>query len=254
MVNLFSSKAEISVKTTEREGLYPTTIWSEIGRIQEGDEETTLESLNNLITTYYVPLKLHLVSKFKVSEEQASEWLQDFVWKKVLLKNLVANADQAKGKFRSFLLNTLDRFVISELRKRRSNVVALEDISEGEIAGSGMDASADPMDLAWARTVMVQALQQMQAHCEQTERGKAIWQVFLLRLYAPLLENKEPIPYKELVDRLGFRNDVEAGNALITAKRMFQRFLRTVIGRYLKHEADINKEIRQIIAIFGSSA
>ena len=148
MVNLFSGKADISVKTTEREGLYPTTIWSEIGRIQEGQDEATLESLNNLIITYYVPLKLHLVSKFKVSQEQASEWLQDFVWKKVLVKNLVANADQAKGKFRSFLLNTLDRFVISELRKRRSNVVALEDIAESEIAGSGAGVTADPMDLA----------------------------------------------------------------------------------------------------------
>jgi hypothetical protein len=54
-----------------------------------------------------------------------------------------------------------------------------------------------------------------------------------------------------VVVRFGFKSPTEASNALVTAKRMFVRALRSVVAEYATDEAGINGEIEELRAILS---
>jgi RNA polymerase sigma-70 factor (ECF subfamily) len=245
---------------------YPTTIWAEIERAQDPDSEAACQALEGMLAKYYPPLQRQLVRDFQVSEDQAADWLQSFLWKKVLLRNLFASAARKRGKFRTFLITALQNFVRDELehraRQRRApsgGMVPLEKIGEAASIATRQEAGRS-LDRAWGRALLENALAEMRSECEgKGKRQKQVWEVFRLRLLEPEMDGVKPPPYKELFDRLGFKDDAEAGNALITAKRMFRRFLRSEVAKWERKvskwertEEEIDEEIRELITIFAA--
>ena len=58
-----------------------------------------------MLACYRNALQQHLASEFQVRPEQAEEWLQSVVERKVLEYQLMQHADRDRGRFRTFLLN-----------------------------------------------------------------------------------------------------------------------------------------------------
>ncbi len=233
-------------------GTYPTTIWTEVRRVGQADTEAAVLALDHLLQRYYSPLRQHLEYKFQLSEDRAMDLLQSFVWKKVLLSSIISQAKAERGRFRSFLLKALDNFVRSEMRRREILTEPFEG-EESEARVPGNSTTPDPFDFAWAEAVLEQTLREMQAQCVLSERGRQIWEVFEMRLLDPLLKGSEPIAYKEMISRIGLTNDVEAGNCLVTAKRMFQRQLRLIIAEYVEDAREVEDEIQELMAIFAAT-
>jgi RNA polymerase sigma-70 factor (ECF subfamily) len=226
--------------------LYPTTIWSEVQRA----EDSTL-ALERLLKQYYRPLHAHLQFKFHVDEGQASDWLQEFIRQKVLLDAVLAKASKARGRFRTFLLNTMDNFVISELRRQNAQVrrpagghVSFDEFTSNELAEISA-SEGQQFDVEWARAVLAETVARMEAECQAKGRPDR-WEVFKTRLLEPLFDGAAAPRYEELVSKLGFRSPAEASNALITAKRMFDRLLREVIAEYAGEGADLGAELREL--------
>ena len=96
--------------------LFPSTHWSEVFSAGQPAQEEGRKALENLLVRYQPALKAHLIGRFCLTEDQAMDLLQEFVLAKVLEKNLVGQADQARGRFRTFLLTSLDNFVVGQLR------------------------------------------------------------------------------------------------------------------------------------------
>ena len=90
----------------------------------------------------------------------------------------------------------------------------------------------------------------MQQHCHESGRPD-LWEVFESRLVRPTLEDSAAPAYGDLVQQCGFASPTQAANALMTAKRMFERSLRAVIGEYAKSKAEIDEEIRELREILG---
>jgi RNA polymerase sigma-70 factor (ECF subfamily) len=244
--------------TDRQHGYYPTTNWSEIERAGHSDSPAARQVLNGLLERYYPPLQAELMRSFGATEHQALDWLQSFAWKKIVLKNLFANANRSRGRFRTFVISALLNFVKDELehagRQRRSasgGEVSMEEMGEAEPAAKE-EAPGARMDLAWARGVLAQTIELVQAECERKGDHRG-WEVFRLRLLEPALEGAHKRAYKALYAQLGFRSDAEAGNALITAKRRFMRSLRSVVGVYCRKEQEIDAEIRELMAIFSAN-
>ncbi len=242
----------------EQNGFYPTTAWSEIDRAGHSDGPATRKVLEGLLQKYYPPLQAELVRSFRVSEDRAQDWLQSFVWKKVLLQNLLARAERGRGRFRTFLINALLNFVRDEIdhagRQRRSpsgGTVSTEEMGEAEPAAEGASPGSE-MDRAWGRGIVAQAIELVRTECEAKGDHRG-WEVFRVRLLAPALDGSEKPAYKKLYAQLGFQSDAEAGNALITAKRRFFRSLRSVVGKYCRTEEEIDDEIRELMAIFSGN-
>jgi len=230
--------------------VFPTTDWAQVKGVAQADPDLALRALEGVLQRYYRPLQAHLCAKFQASEDQAADWLQEFIHRKVLLAELLHRASRERGKFRTFLLFALDRFVISELRRANAQsrmpehgIESLEELS-GEVAAvAAADIAA--MTPNWARAVIEQTLRRMEDECAQHGYGSR-WSVFKARLLDPLFEGAESLPYEELIQRLDFRSPAEAANALLTAKRMFHRLLREVVAEYAGEGADVEAEIREL--------
>ena len=79
------------------------------------------------------------------------------------------------------------------------------------------------------------------------------WGVFKARLLDPLLDGAEIPAYADMVTEFGFQSPAQASNALITAKRQFDRILREVVAEYAGARADVEEEIRELkLSLSGS--
>src|SRR5438045_992355 len=94
---------------------FPTTQW--IG-VESAGCATAMGrvALGELLARYLAPMRAHLVLSRCLPTEKAEDLLQAFVCDQVLEKELVGSANQGRGRFRTFLLASLNRFVSNELR------------------------------------------------------------------------------------------------------------------------------------------
>lgn len=238
---------------------FPTTSWSLVALAGQS-EEARREALGQLLTRYVPALRAHLIQGKGLAPDRADDLVQDFVTAKILERDLIARADQQRGKFRTFLLTALDRFLLNRIRdqgaKKRSASAAAEPMGERDGRLAGGCGPAEAFDVAWARSVLSEALRRMQTHCRASGRGH-VWAVFDCRVLGPILQGTEPPDYRELVRRFGFQSPSQASNVLATAKRTFARTLRSVVGEYTGSEEEIEEELgqlRQILARCGQSS
>ena len=228
---------------------FRTTIWTLVRRAGEEGSQGSREALAQLLVRYLPALRAHLLHTHTLPESQVDDLLQSFVSDKILQSDLLAKADQRRGKFRTLLLTALHRYVVDQWRaqtaKKRSGGRTLSLDVEGmhEPAQHELTPSTH-FDIAWAREVVGEALQRMQNECTATGRPD-VWGVFEARLVGPTLFGEAPMPYEELVSHFGLSTPRRATNVLITGKRMFARILRTVVGEYTP-EDEIEAEIRQL--------
>ena len=237
---------------------FPPTDWMLVKAAGESPASEKRIALENVLVCYLPVLRIYLRNRFRVSEDQASDWLQSFVLRKVLEKDLIAQADARRGKFRTFLVSALNNFVIQQMRHDRSSlrcclgeVVPLEDLPES--APSAVHSQkVETFDIAWARRVLAEALDRMKRYCAGSGQAE-VWGVFESRLLNPLLDGVEPPDYEQLVATYGLHSPSQASNLLITAKRVFGRMLWSVIGEYAGDELAIQQEIQDLKAILYES-
>lgn len=229
---------------------FPTTHWSLVAQAAQGDAWTKPAVLDRLLGRYLPPLHAHLVFRKGISPDQADDLLQDFVARKVLQKDLIAQADQQLGRFRTFLLTALDRFALNwrrdeRAKKRTPAEGRLVEVDEEAVCAQREQGPAEVYDAAWARETILQAVERMRAECEAAGRSD-IWGVFECRIVGPILENAEPVDYQQLVRRFALQSPQQAANLLATAKRMYARALRAVVREYAQDEQETEAEIAEL--------
>ncbi len=218
----------------------PTTNWSLVGRAG-----LQAEALNQLLHRYSGALLAHLMRKFRLNHDQAEDLLQGFLCDKVIEKGIVEKAEESRGRFRSFLLTVLDRYVLDHIRAQSRHT-----LGNLEIDPADSSVVPDAFTVAWAQNVLKQTIQRTRQHFVQTNKPE-IWRVFELRLLKPHLQGTAMPSYALLVRQLDFSSPIHASNALITAKRAFQRIVKEVVGEYVTGGDDIDAEIRDLQRILG---
>ena len=186
-----------------------------------------------------------------VERDQVDDVLQGFIAGKVLESDLIGRADRDKGKFRSFLLTALDRYVVSRQRHAQAakrGAKRTEEFDSGiEAAGAGGGASstADAFDVAWARQVLRETLARVRRQCE-TDGRPDVWGVFESRVLQPALTGSAPPTYEQIVERYGYRSPTQMWNAVRTGKHIYARVLRAVIAEYSGGGEEVETELRDL--------
>jgi RNA polymerase sigma-70 factor (ECF subfamily) len=234
--------------------LFPVTDWGLVDRAAHTGAGDKREALGILLLQYLPALKTHLVHRRGLRPDEADDLLQEFVAGKILEKDLIARADRGAGKFRTFLLTALCRFLINRVRDQRALKRAP---SHGAVVSMGEHVdqiqAAEPDDAFhadWARRVIGEALRRMQIECRASGRDD-LWGVFHCRVVGPIMEGTPPVDYRQLVERFHFRSPVQASNALTTAKRMYARMLNEVVGQYADDDEEIQSEIEDLHRILA---
>lgn len=233
---------------------FPTTHWSLVDLAKQSEPRVKRLAWESLYLKYYPALRARLVRQ-GLSAEQAEDILQDFVVRKVIEKDLLARADKRMGKFRTFLATALDRFLTDRLRSeeaakrspRDAVILRLDECPEEE--GSLLSPS-DAYELAWARQVVAEALEETRLACDRAGR-KDLWELFELRVVLPTMEGAAVPSYETLVERFKVESALQLSNLLVSAKRVYARVLRAVVGQYCADEQEVESEIRELRASLG---
>lgn len=236
---------------------FPSTRWTLISRAGNLNNSADREALSELIKLYIPALRTHLTAGRDLAAERADDLLQDFVVEKLLERNILTSADPLRGKFRTFLLTTLDRFMIDEIRRAKAEKRSPkggQTVDAHEHADVLPDKAGEPsaaFELAWARRVLDETVRCMRAECAATKRSH-LWGLFEGRVLKPMLDGVRPESMSVLVERFKLNTPAHASNQLSTAKRMFTRIFRTVIGQYATDDQELDNEVRDLWNILST--
>src|SRR5262245_18074102 len=92
--------------------VFATTHWSVVLTAGNGDSPLAMRALETLCSTYWYPIYVYVRRKGH-GPEDARDLTQDF-FAQSLAKELLRLADRDKGRFRTFLLTTLEHFLARE--------------------------------------------------------------------------------------------------------------------------------------------
>ena len=232
---------------------FPTTRWSLIALAREADPNQRRAALGEVLKAYWGPLTAYLRA-CNGSAGNEEDLLQGFVASQVLERELLDAANPTKGRFRTYLLTALSRYVTKHnadlvAQKRGSGrVISLEEACD---LPADDPQPYEALQAAWARQVVEQAVHRMRQATEASKRPE-MWEIFQCRVLRPLMDGSPPVPYAQLVSRLAIHSPVEASNLLVTAKRTFIRCLREVVREYEPHESRIDEEIADLRRILAT--
>lgn len=227
--------------------VYPSTHWSLIYVASQPDQQAGEGALNELLCRYYRPLLAHVQYKFRLPEDASREMVQGFVERKILRRNLLNAADRTRGRFRTFLLNALDNYVIDQLRKPVPSFAEFNGQAEGVAAPD----AADPYDRQWALAVVEETERRTRVFYDSKGRGES-WLVFRDGFLLPTRDDAKRPSDAELAFHYGFESARQVSNTIITVKRQFGKLLREVVRQYAASDAEVDSEIQDLMLLVGT--
>ena len=230
------------------DGNFRTTQWTTILRAAHQSSSGGFDALSEVCQTYWYPLYAYL-RRTGHNEDSAEELTQAF-FEHILSTEALRVANSERGRFRSFLLNSLKNFVINSYvrnsaEKRGGNVPP---ISWDGLAPA-VRYRLEPADTLtpealyerrWALTVVDQALGVLRAEYERGEKTK------LFDDLKPALVGEPTEPYATLAQR----HNLTEGSIKVAVHRLRQRFreaLLEIVSSTVTNPRDVEDEIRTLI-------
>jgi RNA polymerase sigma factor (sigma-70 family) len=227
---------------------FATTRWSLILDARTGPEAGRA-ALEQICRDYRSPV-LSYVRRHGYGAD-AEDLTQEF-FARLLEQGWHARADPSRGRFRSYLLTALRRFLIDAsdsagARKRGGGQLRVD--SEGALANLAAPGSESPeqsFTRHWMKTVIDRAMQRLEA--ETRAAGKA---ELFAQLSAFLGETPEPAVYHRLGEQLGMR----ANTIAVGVHRLRQRLralVREELLQTVSDPASLDEELRELRSAFST--
>ncbi len=225
---------------------FPSTAWSLITKAGVPNDEGR-RALEEVLTRYLPVLQTYLKRVHRIHPQEAEDLLQSFLADNFLKNELVTKADRTQGRFRSLLITSLDRFLVSRVRydyaQKRDRRLNVNVENAFDVQGREPEAK-DIIEIEWARATVAETLRRMRLECEVSNR-QDVWGIFNARLLSSIFGGTAT-PYSALSVEYGLTSPNQAANLLITAKRMFARSLRAVIAEYVPDQSSVEEEITEL--------
>lgn len=239
---------------------FPTTDWGLLANARAATPAAKLAALDILIRRYWRPVFSFL--RYSGQQEEVAKDLTQAFFADWIENEVFGKADERLGRFRSFMLTCLKRFVSNERRaenaQRRKPIAGLLSLDEL------MDNPAMPFepsggmtpdmifDRAWAVEVVGRVLVQLERECRSTGK-ETHYDIFARRIINPILQGQVEPSLAELAQFHGL-TEKQAGNHLLTAKRAYRRLMEQEIRLYAASESEVADEVRMMFRILGNQA
>jgi RNA polymerase sigma factor (sigma-70 family) len=233
--------------------VFNTTHWSVVlAAGEEGSEQATV-ALSRLCQTYWFPVYA-FIRKRGHSPEQAEDFTQEF-FAVFLEKNYVAKAARDRGRFRVFLMSSVENFLHNQYDRAQAQkrgggqkLISLDGADAEERYQIEPVEEADPVrvyEQQWAATLLETVLNRLRN--EFGAEGRA---GLFDDLQAHLWGEAETIPYPQLAEKFG----LSAGNVKTIAHRLRERYrgvLREEISQTVAKPGEVDDEIQYLMRIVG---
>lgn len=233
--------------------VFVTTHWSVVLAATGADTTRAQAALEHLCRIYWYPI-YHFVRRQGRSVHDAQDLTQEF-FAQLLEKKWVAAADQSRGRFRSFLLMVLKRFLTVEWRRANAQKRAGDryclplplDTAETRYAREPASTSTaeEAFEKQWALTLLETVLGELRAEYEQDGKGR-----LFETLKPSLMGSRELQPYASLAAKL----EMSEGAVKVAVHRLRERYrerLKSQIAQTVASPEDIAGEMRHLIRVLG---
>src|SRR2546423_10713941 len=148
---------------------FPTTRWSLLAEASVNGETSSRQALEELCRHYWSPLRQFIRGR-GYNEAEAEDLTQEFILH-LLEHSTLQKADRLRGRFRSFLLGALVRFLADQYdkhraQKRGSGALHLQLTEVDQVLPETSSPGASAFDREWALVILENALAGVQAECE----------------------------------------------------------------------------------------
>ncbi len=226
-------------------------------RAGEQDSKESHFAIQYLCEKYWYPTYL-FVLKRTGNEHDAQDITQSF-FSELIEKNKFSFADRSKGKFRTFLLTSVDNFLKNDWRKRsaqkrggNANTFSLDFGSVNDAADfrqiQDEQLTAEQLfERRWAIELLRDALEQLKEDFASQDRAR------LFELLKPTLTPGASCkPYSEISEIVG----MSESNIKVAVHRLRDKFrqkVRLLVADTVGDPNEIDEEISNLFAAFSNS-
>jgi RNA polymerase sigma-70 factor (ECF subfamily) len=250
----------VSHSENSRAGGSPTvarfgeTHWSVIcSAMDKQRPDMAADALEKLCRVYWPPLYAY-VRRLGESPHDAQDLTQAF-FARFLDKDYLAAVDQAKGRFRSFMLAAFKHFLANERDKQRAqkrggdcSFVPIDFHNAESHCGFEPSHGLTPeviFQRRWASAVLEQALARLR--CEYAAAGKEAW---FEQLKQTLTEGRGAIAYTALAAKLE-TSEAAVKMAVHRLRQRYREAIRCEIAATVADPSQIEDELREVLRAFG---
>ncbi len=233
--------------------VFVTTQWSVVLAAARSDTTKAQAALEKLCRTYWYPLYAYVRRRGQPAPD-AQDLTQTF-FARLLERNWVGDANRERGRFRTFLLTAISRFLSDEWDKARAqkrgggviHVPVQLDTAETRYGHEPADDSTPEQcyERQWALTLLDAVLQRLRAEYEREGKGELFG-----ALGGCLIGGRDSQPYAELAGRLGM-NEGAVKVAVHRLRKCYRKLLREEIAGTLAAPEEVDEELHHLFAVLA---
>lgn len=232
---------------------FTTTNWSLVIAAMETAPIRATDAMERLCSRYWFPV--YAAIRRAGNDVHHAEDLTQGFFEFAIESRLLQRARQDKGRFRNFILTSLNNFLHNHhdrttavKRGGRYQIVPFDEAGAEMILASEPAAngtSQDSFDRRWAVTLIRRVMENLQA--DHAKRGRRIVHDSLLPY---LTNNPSPAGFQQLAADL----EMEAGALRVALHRFRRRFgelLRSEVAHTVATPDEVEEEIRYLLSILA---
>jgi RNA polymerase sigma-70 factor (ECF subfamily) len=232
---------------------FATTHWSVVLAAGRTDQAAAAAALERLCHEYWFPVYSFIRRKGR-DAHQAEDLTQEF-FARLLEKNWLESADPDRGRFRTFLLTAVSRFLANEQDKDRAlkrgggQRVLSFDAQDAEgryLLEPSSDLTPEKIfEQQWAHQVLAVVLEKLQA---EFDGGGRAGRFEAMKAY--LLGDRGAVSYAETAARLGL-SESAVKSGIHRLRQRYGDLLREEIAQTVESPAGIEEEIAHLLGVLG---
>jgi len=231
---------------------FRTTHWSLVLEARDGGDTRAQAALEELCRAYWRPIYAYL-RRVEHSPHAAQDLVQGF-FVHFLEHGFLQRLRHREGRFRSFLLTFLKRFLSDERDKARAEkrgggrqIFSLEECSLEELRLGSLDhlSAGAAFDRRWGMTLLTRAQDRLRAQYAATGKGRTY------EVLQPFLGGEETVnSYADVAAQLAMpENSVKS--AIHRLRRRYGELIREEVAQTVEAPPLVDEEIRYLLSVVG---